>query len=88
MNRIEGYQFHLLYIRFAIFGQIFLVTEDIDDFCYEVIACLTLVKVPSHDVIFIILLSFSFPSLSNQIKDMRVCHSFFLTHPHANVSTA
>ena len=34
---------HFLYIWFAIFCQVLFITEDIDDFCNEIIACLTLV---------------------------------------------
>ena len=45
VNRVEGNQFHLLHIRFAVFGQILFVTENIDDFCYEVVARLTLVSI-------------------------------------------
>ena len=43
MNRIECDQIHLLHIRFAVFGQILFVTENIDDFCYQIVASLTLV---------------------------------------------
>ena len=48
MYGIKGYQFHLLHIRFAIFGQILFVTEDIDDFCNEIIASLAFVYLLLH----------------------------------------
>ena len=35
---------HFLYIWFAIFCQVLFITEDIDDFCNEIIACLAFVN--------------------------------------------
>ena len=43
MNRIERDQIHLLHIGFAVFCQVLFITEDIDDFCNEIIACLAFV---------------------------------------------